>query len=369
MLSVSNAKIVNRHAPKKEISFSFDKGLVNHIAYKDRYQFEFLRLKNQSLEKGEFFIDDVKIFPEENEEKAIFVLAVNSIIKFDLCFLVDKEKKQEKLEEVKANLTKLKELPITTNEEKNAKIAAIFDEICQLLPSYVLFNLNVEENQNNEELNKQLELNQGKLLFIVLDAQENKKEEEEIEEHEEFITDISIGETTTVATYKEEKPKVKVKKEHKFGKQLVLTIKENAMVFLSYLIPTIGVVAFSMLSPLYAKTENQFLLIPFIITIVVCAFLYFLMTYKCTASYFSKDALKEKKLLIYFLLNFVVTTLGAGLGVVIFILFKTFDVDLKELKIEALTYILGVVTYLLLATSCLYLGLVINKITSLGKKK
>ncbi len=370
MLQVVDAKILARHAPKTEISFSFDKGTINEIPYEERYKFEFLKLKNQSLEKGEFILDDTKVFPNEEEAKTIILIAVNSLIKFDICFLVDKEEKEKKVNEIKQKLFEVKDLPTTTNEEKNAKIAAIFSRIADILPSYILFNLNLDENKNNAELQQQLERIKDQILVIVLKQQDTEKvpeKEEEIEE--EYITDISIGENTTSTTYKKEEYIVTKKKESHFFKQFAFMIKENIMVFLSFLIPTVGVVAFAMLSPLYGQTNNKVLLIPFIITIVVCSFLYLLMTYKCTSTYFDKEALKEKKLLIYFIINFIITSFGCGLGILIFILFKNFDTDLKGLTIPTLTYILGGVAYFILFTSCLYLGLIINKIKLLFKKK
>ena len=157
MIELKGGLILGKGTPKQETSFLYEKGVINYIDYSSFYIYKFLKLKDQTLDKGEFFIDGVKIYPNENEDKTLFFLAVNSLIKIDLCFVVDKNKKKEKVQFVQEQLLELKGFPLTTENDKNLKIAAIFEKIALISPSYVLVNLNDESNGGSIELSNQLE--------------------------------------------------------------------------------------------------------------------------------------------------------------------------------------------------------------------
>ena len=371
MIELKDCLVVGKNNPKKEINQSFDTAQVNHISYEDRYIFNLLKLKNQSLDKGEFIIDGNKIFPSEENGKSLFFIAVNSIINLGLCFIVEAQEKKEKVKFVQDELIQLRHMPIGTDIEKNLKIAAIFDKICTFLPSYAIIDLNDQNNLNNPELIRQIDKNFDKFPIIVLDVKPTDKveDEEPIKDEEFVMVNLNIGEETKVSYSKQknksDKPVNYSKKQGSFFKQLYLTLKANIMVFLSFLIPSIGVFAFILLSPLYAKTDNKILLIPFIITIVICFVLYMLMTYKCTD--FDKDKKNEK--LSFFILNALVTLIGYGLGFLIFFLFKNFDADLKPMSISSISIILSIVFLLIMLTANLYLYTCISFIKSKFTKK
>ena len=84
MVELKEGIILSKKAPKEPISFSYEKGTINYIPYEEIYKFNFLKLKDQALDKGELFIDGIKIYPDENNESSLFVLAVNSLIKVTL---------------------------------------------------------------------------------------------------------------------------------------------------------------------------------------------------------------------------------------------------------------------------------------------
>ena len=155
----------------------------------------------------------------------------------------------------------------------------------------------------------------------------------------------------------------------KFYKVIWDTFKYNAMVFFSFLIPTIGVIAFLLLCPLYFQTNNKLLLIPFVITISICFVLYMLMTYKCTTFAPGKaDANKGKKRITFSIINTIVTLIGIGLGIVIYVLFKNYDSELKALPFNKTGVILAVVFSVILITACLYLSPILNAIFGLFRK-
>ena len=365
MVELKEGIILSKKAPKEPISFSYEKGTINYIPYEEIYKFNFLKLKDQALDKGELFIDGIKIYPDENNESSLFVLAVNSLIKVTLCFVTTKKEKKEKVQFVQSELIKLRELPTNTDDEKNAKIAAIFETIAALSPSYVLVDLNDEGNENSVTLSRLFDKYYQELLLIVL--QERPLEQPEVIDEEPEVVSLNIGTNSQVTVSKEKQKKqsklVKSKSGSPFGKVLKESIKGNVMIYLSFVIPTIGVVAFSLLSPLYAQISNKILLIPFIITIVVCFFLYMLMTYKCS------DFEDKDHKFAYMIINTVTTLIGYGLGFVIYILFKLFDSDIKDSGSNVLGIILSIVLALILITSVLYLKPVGDKIKSLFKKK
>ncbi len=377
MIELKGGLILGKSSPKKEVSFIYEKGEINYIDYSSFYIYKFLKLKDIALDKGEFFVDNIKIYPTEDEEKTLFFLAVNSIIKVDLCFVVDKKDKKEKVQFVQEQLLELKNFPVNTENDKNLKIAAIFDKIAAISPSYLLVDLNDEANGTSIELMNQLNKYKDVLTIVVL-SQKPKvvKEEKPIVEDEEIeVIDLEIGEERPMlyeSDYRDSKDENLVVyglKKNGFFKALGETLKTNIMVFLAFIIPAIGVIAFSLLSPLYAKTSNAILLIPFIITIIVCFGLYMLMTYKCAnfGSYKSKE--ENRKRIIFFIINFVTTAIGYGLGFLIYFLFKKFDVDIKGMPGNNVGIILSIVMSLVLVTANLYVYPVIHPLIYRIKKK
>ena len=391
MIELNEGIILSKGAPKEPVSFLLDKGQVNIIPLGEKYKFSFLRLKDQSLDKGTFKIDGTTIYPNEENGKALFFLQVNSLIKLGLCFVCDKENKKQKVKEVQDGLITLRELKTDTDEEKNAKIAAIFAKICEFSPSYVIFDLNDEGNKNNEYLSNEIAVLAKDILVIALEQkievvkeeiEEAKVQEKELvsepEEIEAEEYSLDIGEETRETRIRTKEQEVETEdfivfdtKDKNFLTAFFKTFKNNVMVFLSFVIPTTGIIAFLLLSPLYFQSDNKVLLIPFIITIVICFVLYVIMTYKCTSFYINrKDPHFKKKMGIFNIGNVLVTLIGIGLGVVIYILFKNFDAELKKITTtNTLGIVLSIVFSVILVTENLYMTIVINKIKLLFKKK
>ena len=376
MIELKEGLILGRNAPKTVVSFSYEKGQINYIDFSSFYIYKFLKLKDQALDKGEFFVDDVKIFPNENDEKTLFFLSINSLVKVDLCFLVNKDEKKEKVKQVQEKLLELKNFPLTTENDKNLKIAAIFDKIASFLPSYILIDLNEDVNASNLELMSQLDKYKGIITVIVLNQKprEVKEVQPVNEEVEVEMVDLSIGESRPLLyerEYNSDEESYVVYDANKKGffKSFVETLKTNIMVFLAFVIPVVGVIAFSLLSPLYAKTTNKILLIPFIITIIVCFFLYMLMTYKCAnfGSYKSKS--ENTKRIIFFIINVFVTLIGYGLGFLIYFLFKKFDPDIKTIADNKTGIVLSIVLAFILLTANLYVYPAIHTLLNKIKRK
>ena len=60
MIELKDGLILGKSAPKEVVSFNYEKGEIHYIDYSSFYIYKFLKLKDQSLDKGEFFIDGVK---------------------------------------------------------------------------------------------------------------------------------------------------------------------------------------------------------------------------------------------------------------------------------------------------------------------
>lgn len=72
---------------------------------------------------------------------------------------------------------------------------------------------------------------------------------------------------------------------------------------------------------------------------------------------------------MFVIINLIVTAIGAGFGILIYVLFKNFDSDLKEIKNNTIGIVIAILLFLILVTACLYLTPVINKIKAAFKKK
>ena len=406
MIELHEGLILAKNAPKEPVSFSFDKGQLNLINYQNLYQFNFLGLKNQSLDKGTFIIDEVQVYPDvENNEKTIFFLAVNSLICLSLCFVVEKAQKKQRVQEVQNELIKLRDLPTEQEEDKQKKIVSIFETVMNLKPSYVLYDFNNENNRQMGILPSFFEKYSQDMVIIALDnkpVEEVKEQPKRVRTKEKVIEvepeiELSIGEPIQQVEQsrgkekakKEPKSKVKVVSDeshressgddflvfdtnssNNFLKFFWRALKENIMVYLSFVIPVVGVMSFCLLIPLYKDGDSKWLLIPFILTIIICFSLYILMTYKCTDYITDKNDIdKGKKIATYMIINFLFAVLGTALGVGVYLLFKNFNSSFKNIPFDKLSLIAPIIIFVVITTANLYVRTIGEKIVKLFKRK
>ncbi len=372
MIELLDAVISSKKAPKDPTSFSFEKGMINHILFDESYKFAFLMLRDQSLDKGTFKINDNVIYPEENETKSLFFLTINSLVKMHLCFLTEQKEKKQRVKFVQDELIKLRELPVETDEEKNQKITAIFNKVSELQPEYLLLDFNDKENLNYDLIINELESHKDNLLIVVLDKKPIEESEPLIlsdNSHDDFESvDLMIGEETTYnhapSKSKNEKKKPLLKEDKdSFWSVFKNTFKNNIMTFLSFIVPALGVIAFVLLSPLYAQT-NKVLLIPFLITITVCFVLFMLMTYKCS------EFETKNELISFVILDGASVIVAYGLSLGIYFLFLNFDSEIKALQSKnVIGFVVSIILALVLMTACLYLKLVVDSVKKLFKSK
>ena len=373
MVTLKDSLLYLEEAPETTVSFTYERGRASKIPYSEKYKYDFLSLLNQRLDQGTFLIDNVKVFPEENNGYSIFFITINSLVKVGLCFLVKTKEKQDKVKDIQEQLGSLRELPSETEDEKKAKIAAIFGKIKDLCPAYMLIDLNEKANVANHFLMTEINGIATYVTTIVLEVKSTPDKVIEIgESSQNEIADLNIADDS-IGESKSSSNNESFLSFGTFQKNIFLnildTLKRNAMVFFSFLIPTIGVVAFVLLSPLYLKTTNKLLIIPFIITISICFVLYMLMTYRCTLFTLDKKEpnLKQKRI-VFYIINSLVTLIGIGLGIVIYVLFKNYDSELKQLPFNKAGLLLAIIFSVILITACLYLTPLIQLIKSLISK-
>jgi len=198
MICIKDALINARHAPNKPSSYSFMKG-VFVLGQKEDYLFNFLSLKNQSLDEGSFVVDGVSIAPDEDDKQSLFMLKINSQnIVLLACFLIDKKYKSEQTSNITDSLYLLKDLPLETDEDKFNKVKSIINVVLQYKPAYLLFDKNNKVNNLNLTMVLPLlfELENKELVFIQETKVSNlaplkilkRKKEKKVEEKPEHLS-------------------------------------------------------------------------------------------------------------------------------------------------------------------------------------
>lgn len=225
MIEIKNATIINSdNKLDSNINVTFDKGMTI-LPIAKKHIFNFLAFKNVVLNSGEFIVGGVKIVPLENRELCLFLLTVNSQnIKMHVCFSTYFLEKKETFNSIIDELTKLKDLPLTTEEEKKAKLQRIFEIIKKYNVVYILLNSNDKTNIDSKKLIEEvIEENESEITFISLEY--NPLEFAALKEREKdnatlvSFTPIPTPEVLAVAERKREK-------EH--AKELAKEAKEEA---------------------------------------------------------------------------------------------------------------------------------------------
>ena len=362
MIELLDGIILAKNAPKEAVSFSLEKGTLNYIPYSEQYKFNFLMLKNQSLDKGVFKINDIQIYPDENSETSLFFLSVNSLIRIHLCFLCPNSEKKARVKEVQDQLILLRDLPVETDEDKTNKIIAIINRVDELSPAYALFDLNDSVNNYAGFVESELAKHAANINIIILE----KKTESVDSAIEVDRGDISLSIGDEPVLGKETKPKKqKIFKEPNgpFLKEFVHIFKEDKSAFAALIVPSISVLVFSMLSPLYAQT-NKILLVPFIIAIIIGFVLYMIMVYRFA------EFENRNQMISFTLCNLGSVLIGYGASLGIYFLFLNFDQDIKALQSKnAVGIIVSIILALLLVTSPIYVPFISRLIKKLFKKK
>lgn len=171
MIEIKNATIINSdNKLDSNINVTFDKGMTI-LPIAKKHIFNFLAFKNVVLNSGEFIVGGVKIVPLENRELCLFLLTVNSQnIKMHVCFSTYFLEKKETFNSIIDELTKLKDLPLTTEEEKKAKLQRIFEIIKKYNVVYILLNSNDKTNIDSKKLIEEvIKENESEITFISLE--------------------------------------------------------------------------------------------------------------------------------------------------------------------------------------------------------
>ena len=174
MVELIEAKILDKLAPKEPVTLTFGNSL-NEISYEKRYIFNFLLLKNQALDSGEFIVNDKTIYPNDSGDFSLFLLAVNSQnICLSCVFSSLSEDKDLLAKSVQEQLCLLREVPLINDEQKYFKIHKIFETLLNFNPAYILIDKGNDINKSSIQLiNKAIFEYSYKMTIITLDANNN----------------------------------------------------------------------------------------------------------------------------------------------------------------------------------------------------
>lgn len=139
---------------KEPLDLTLNNG-IHFFDYENKYIFELLSLKNQTIKKGNFLVDDFYVFPLTDPRKYAFVLNINSqVINVNAVFILPLSLKDKTRSSLKKSLILLKDMPLENDEDKQNKIKSILSILKSFNSSYVLLDLNDEINNINNVLIK-----------------------------------------------------------------------------------------------------------------------------------------------------------------------------------------------------------------------
>lgn len=377
MVEYKELIILSRHAPNKGVSESFGNGL-NLISLEKEYEFNFLKLKNQSSDGGSFIVNGITFFPEEDKEHSLLYLAINSkVFCLALTLVAESKDKKTTIEALQNELVTLRDMPLNNDEEKMAKINAILDTIKKYPLGYVLVDQNEDVNyDNNKLITDALEAHREDTTFILLekevdeDDEKEKKVEEKIKtpkvkkervHHSNVILDIfsEIGDFVTSLFTKPTWFYV--------GR----VISDNVLLFFLTLLEAAFVVFLAHLAPYYFVIDSAVWGVLLIIVLVIC-FVIFVLYLSASLSFLEKDR-PDNRTRIALTITFteLFTLLGIGLAYGIFFAFAYNNVIVKMEKYTFDLMVLAIVFSCILGVLPFFsypIHLLVKKIKKLFKK-
>ncbi|MCQ2815045.1 MAG: hypothetical protein MJ227_01980 [Bacilli bacterium] len=354
---------------KHQYNNTFNKGL-NLVDYNDKIIFDLLSLKELAIKDGKIDIDGYSFFPTtDDEQSSIFSLTINSSSAvIASIFVVKSDEKKQKVESLKTKLLILKDIVPSNNEEHASKIDKILSILIEESANYVLIDKNNKVNiQNDDVIFKSEKL--GNLVCIVLD----KEAVIEKPVAEKFSSEKSNAEAPSGELNYYDDGFIEFKEFDNHKMALKSYFKLNIKTFAVLLIPILGVIAFVLSTPYYFAFANYTVGGFFIAGLVICSVILYIFEINMFDFFKHKDDKNLKRKWIYASISHVVTLIvgtGAGIGLffLITLLDKKFDIANYSISMILPTIIMFIVIFLI-PLYVKYLRLVVDKITSLFKKK
>ncbi|MFA5421164.1 MAG: hypothetical protein WC344_00005 [Bacilli bacterium] len=294
MIELKDAIISSKNGVKEKRTIAFDKGL-NLIDYGQKYIFDFLSLQDQSLDEGQFIIDGKVFFPrEDNDERIIVLLIKSAVFVITSCFVIAKSD-NGRFKEIQSRLTALRDLPLTSDEEKRIKISMMLEVVSEHKPVYLSYDKNNDINQKHEAIiDKEIKKIAKLIVLLVLDKKpvevvakadtpEIVNQVEEASEDDFCLIDLSDG----TIKQSEEKPLAIIKK----NKALLSKVfRVNRISYLIALVSTLFSILFMAIAPHYLVEGDTFM---GIFLIASCP-LFVYISYMVTLSAFDFMDIPEK---------------------------------------------------------------------------
>ncbi len=351
MVEFNKLKIHSKFASQEGLDLSFSNG-INLIKLADRYQYEFLKLKNQSADDGKFIINGIEFYPvNEKQEETLNVVAIRSqVFCLVVCFIINKKDKKTFSNDVLTSLKQLKDMPLENDEQKKEKIQAIILNITKYNVGYVLYNKNNNVNLANEKLIDEV-INRYKdlLTFIVLDKGVVNKETNKVEEEKPFSLDdmpfYDMNSNSYVKqdlTPKKEKP---IKKEKvKSNDNMFITFFKNDWFLYCLVGLEITLSTFvSLLIPYFFASDSSMWAIILIILFIVCMFIELFFISYSTPFFDKDDPLNEERYLTVRAWEFIFSFIGVSFAFGLLFLFKANNIVIKQENWSNTLIIMGIV--------------------------
>lgn len=325
MITLNKAVLSTRKAPKEGVTLTFDNGL-HKIEQKQKYLFEFLTLKNQYIESGEFKINDIDFAQNEDNEikSGIFYLAINSqVFCLSICVTATAEEKVKTLKAIQDELITLRNMPLENDEQIKDKIKKIMDIVLKYPLGYILFDQTNEINEKHLNIiEKVLKPLHKKACFVYLERNLN---EEEIN----TAFDVSVdGDKKEKETDKSSSGFSAIKKE------CLALLKKDASLYAFIALETLFIVFLAQLSQYYFSTDNAVWGV--VVIIVMIAFIVVEVLFVNYAVEFidkCKSFIKQKLIFVTALM-LLACVIGIGAAYGIFFAFQTNNIIIQKDKFD-----------------------------------
>lgn len=339
----------------KQESLVFPHG-ITRLSIDDKGVFNTLLVRNQNFYNLELQINGKTILPSENDDHSIFMLAVNSLnLHFQACFVLKKDEREKRIEDIQARLLTLKELPLDEYRERRAKIQKILHVLEEEGVAYILLDENIEENRRYKYIYEPEIEKVTSYPIIILTQDKTAKITPVVSVATPKGEKAAITQTTVVPENKNSEVSLvdfsKVKNLTSINAHDKTDFKSNLNIHLHLLKKNIGVfllqaliVAFTSFLYGYIITtftdQNAFLYVLLLIAAMVVPFFVVISVFDFL------DRGEDEQVMIYYRMTLRISEIciitGIGLGLVIFHLLAKNNIFLESANVKTISYLFPV---------------------------
>lgn len=346
MIELKELIIHSKRASKEGVNLVFENG-INSIEYSKRYIYDFLKLKDQNADSGQFIVNGIEFFPiNEERNESLNVFAIKSqVFCLVACFVVKNDEKKSFVNDVSTSLNQLKDMPLENDEQKKEKIQSILSNISKFDIGYVLYNKNNPINSENASLiNEVVDQYKDQITFVVLEK-EFVEEESAIDDKPVSLEDMPYNDMNTDSYVTEKNKNTNVVTNKKKTPSLFLLFFKKDWILYALIGLEICLSTFlGLLIPYFFSSNNSVWAIIMVILFVACLFIELFFISYSTPFFDKPHPDNEAKYLVVRAWEFIFALLGIGLAFGLFYLFKENNIAIKKEEWSSPLIIMGIVT-------------------------